>query len=329
MTLNKLYGDQQGSVAVTVAIFMFVLIGFAAFVLDFGVYYNEASKLQNSLDSAVLAAVHDLPADSTASSAWAAAENEAIYYASLNNFEITSSDVQPIYKDNITTNKIIGIKATKSIVVNYNFAKVLGINSGTLTRTSSAGLVPASGIREAVPLSITYSSLESAIAAGAVTGLTIKSSSNATDIGIDNTDVSGWFGALRFEDSGASIYSDLLAYGYNGELYVGQILDMESGNMSGPTLEGFTTRYNLCKDGCTADNFAPNCPKLVYIPVVEVLSSKQVRIVSFAAFFLLECGGNGNNSYIKATYIKDVILPDSAAGKSGQDFGIYVGKLLN
>ena len=329
MTINTFYNEQKGSVAVTVAIFMFVLIGFSAFVLDFGVYYNEASKLQNSLDSAVLAAVQELPSYGTSSSAWTAANNEAISYASLNNLDLTVNDIQPIYKDNdITTNKIIGIKATKSVTVNYNFAKVLGIDSGTVTRTSSAGLSPAGGIRGAVPLSISDTSLKNAIDSGVVTGLLIKVSTDASAIGIDSAQRRGWFGALRFEGSGASIYSDLLAYGYSGSVSIGQVLDMESGNMSGPTMDGFTTRYNKCKDGCTAENYLPDCPKLVYIPVVQVISNKQVKVVSFATFFLEECGGNGNDSYIKATYIKDTVLPDSTSGTSGEDFGLYISKLF-
>ena len=320
--------EQRGSAAVVTGIFMVVLIGFSAFVLDLGISYDKASKLQNSLDSAALAALEELPADNTSSAAWSAAENTAVAYAAFNEFDISPEDIRPIYKDDITSNNIIGIKITKSITVEYNFARVQGINSGTITRTSSAGLVPAGGISGAVPLSITDSSLSQAIAANIVSGIKIKCSSNTGDIGIDCTGVSGWFGALRFDGSGASAYSDLLANGYSGNLFVGQVLEMENGNMSGPTMDGFTTRYNKCHDGCTAANYLPDCPKLVYVPVVEVLSGSGVKIVSFAAFFLTECAGTGRNSYIKATYIKDIVVPNSAAGTSGSDFGLYVGKLL-
>ena len=326
---HKLHSDQRGSAAVVTALFMVVLIGFSAFALDLGIYYDEASKLQNSLDSSVLAALQELPATNTSSSAWAAAKNAAISYAALNETVLTADDIQPVYKDDVATNSIIGIKATKSTVVEFNFAKVLGINSGTVTRTASAGLVPAGGVRGAIPLSITASSLSNALANGVLTGLTIKCSSNTGDIGIDSTGVNGWFGALRFEGSGASIYSDLLAYGYNGTLTVGQVLEMENGNMSGPTMDGFTTRYSRCKDGCTADNYLPDCPKLVYVPVVQIISSSRVKIVSFATFFLESCGGSGRNAYIKASYLKDIVVSDSATGVSGLDFGIYVGKLLD
>ncbi|NCB73763.1 MAG: pilus assembly protein [Clostridia bacterium] len=327
--LTEFSREQRGSVAVVTALLMIVLIGVSAFALDFGVYYDDASRLQNSLDSAVLAALQELPADSTSSSDWAAAENVAIAYAALNGFDISTNDIEPIYKNNIAEDGIIGLKATKSIVVEYNFAKVFGVDSGTVTRSSSAGLVPVGGLKGAVPLSITSSSLSNAIEKGVYTGLTLKCSSNTGDIGIDTTGVKGWFGALRFDGSGASTYANLLTFGYSGVLTVGQVLEMENGNMSGPTMDGFTARFNQCKDGCTATNYLPDCPKLIYVPVVEVVSASKVKIVSFATFFLDSLGGNGNDSYIKATYIEGTVVPDSASGISGADFGLYVGKLLD
>lgn len=323
----RFFQNQRGSVAVITAVSITALIGFAALVLDLGGAYNEASKLQNALDSAVLAAAQELPAENSSSEHWGAAKNEAVSLSEQNNYRLTPDEIKPIYEDDISSNRIIGIKVTKSIEVSYNFARVFGVNSSTITRTASAELAPAGGLRNAVPLSITSSALSNAIAKHAVDNLTIKCCSTSGDIGIDCTGDSGWFGALRFEDSGASVYEALLAYGYQGDLYVGQILDMENGNMSGPTLDGFTTRYYSCTSGCTPACYEADCPRLVYIPVVEILPKDQVKIVSFATFFLTECGGSGNDCYIKATYIPDVVVPDAVAGSSAQDFGVYVTRL--
>ncbi len=328
-TVKKLLSSQSGNIAVIVALSLAGMLGFSAFALDLGVSYNQASKLQNALDSAVLAAAHELPAKNKLSSEWTAAENEAMQYAAANGFALNAGDIEPIFKDDIPANEIIGIKVTKTIEVEYNFAKVLGMDTGIVSRSAAGGLSPAGGIRNAVPLSITSSSLSSAIAAGAVEGLLIKCSSNTDEVGIDCTGVSGWFAPLRFDGAGASSYSTLIACGYDGELHIGQVLDIENGNMSGPTLDGFTTRYDSCTDGCTQESYEPDCPRLIRIPVITIISKSKVRIDAFAAFFITECGGNGNNSYIKATYIPDTVLPDAVAGESGQDFGLYVIKLLS
>ena len=326
---SRFIHDQRGSAAVVAVIALTAMLGFSALVMDLGISYHEAAKLQNALDSAALAGAQELPADNIFSADWTAVKNEAMAYAAANNYPISDASITPIYKDDISTNEIIGLTVAKTIEVEYNFAKVLGINSGTITRSAGAGLAPAGGIRHAVPLSITETSLQAAIDAGAVEDLTIKCSPNTDDVGIDEASISGWFAPLRFDGSGASVYEFLISYGYDGPIYVGQVLDIENGNMSGPTLDGFTTRFDACTDGCTPESFDPDCPRLIYIPVISILNHSQVRVEAFAAFFLTECGGNGKDSYIKATYIPDNILPNTAAGTSGEDFGIYVSRLLS
>jgi hypothetical protein len=323
------FKGEKGSVALIAAVSLVVLLGFSALVLDLGMVYTEGSRLQNALDSAVLAAVQELPADNTASTDWSNAVNTAVLYAGDNGYALAAADFTPVYKDNISTNEIIGIRALSSEEVDFNFAKVLGIDSGTVSKKAAAGIYPAGVVTGAIPLCVSANSLSSAIEAGVVTDLTIKCSSNSGDIGIDTTGVSGWFGALRFDGSGASVYTELLSYGYSGMIYVGQILDMENGNMSGPTLDGFTTRYNSCSSGCTVESHDADCPRLVYIPVVDVISGSQVQVVSFAAFFLEECGGNGKNAYIKATYLSDA-FPSGAVSETGaEDFGVYMIKLFD
>lgn len=327
--LRKAWSDQRGSSALFAALAMVALIGMSAFVLDMGMHYTEASKLQTALDSAVLAASKELPAKNTGANEWNLACYRAVSYASKNNYPINNEDIKPIYEDEDPSKPIIGIQVSKSINVDYTFARVLGFYSKTIERSASAGLAPAGAIRGAVPLSITSASLEMAIESGMVTGITIKCSSDADEIGFDFDQISGWFGTLRFEGNGASTYSSLLALGYSGTLKIGQILEIEKGNMSGPTLNGFTTRYNSCLFNCTADNFHSECPRLVYIPVVEVLSNRTVEVVGFAPFFLEECGGNGNNSYIKATCVSGVVVHGAEGGENGGDFGLYVSKLFS
>ena len=46
--------EQKGAVKILVALSMFMLIGFTAFVVDVGSLYYEKSSLQKSLDAAVL-----------------------------------------------------------------------------------------------------------------------------------------------------------------------------------------------------------------------------------------------------------------------------------
>lgn len=321
--------NESGNVALIVAFAMAVLLVFAAFVLDLGTVYVKTSELQNALDSAALAGARELPADNINTDEWTAVLVKTVAFAADNGITLTADDIEPVYDEGLPANKIEAVEVTKTILVEYNFAKVIGIDSGSVTRSATAGLVPASSVRGAVPLSITSDALTAAINAGTTEDLTIKCATNSADIGINTTDVSGWFGALRFVDNGASVYSYLIAYGYSGKLTVGMTLDMENGNMSGPTMSGFTIRTGYCIDGCTPENYKDNCPRLVYVPVIDVISSSSVKIVGFATFFVTECGGNGNDSYILATYIKNTLVTDDDGPSGAEDFGLYSCRILD
>ncbi len=325
---KKIFEEQNGAVAIVAATVMVALLGFSALVADLGIVYVEASRLQNALDSAVLAALVELPAGDIYSQEWQSAQNTVIAYAAFNDFDLNPSDIHPVYENSAPSGRITGIEINKSIQVNYNFARVLGIDSTSVSRSSVSGLVPAGGLTGAVPLCISSSALTSAIEWGIVENITIKCSSGTDDMGTDYETVSGWFGPLRFEGNGASSYTQLLKFGYDSALCVGDVLDIESGNMSGPTLDGISDRVNRCTGGCTPESYETKCPKLIYIPVVEIIADKQVQVVGFAAFFITEYGGSGKDSFIKATYLSDVIVSSSESGADGADFGIYTRKLL-
>lgn len=328
--LHNISRGQSGSAMVVTAMALVVLMGFSALVVDLGTVYYETSKLQNALDSGALGAVRELPASSISSSRWAAAKSEAISLAAANHFTIGPADVQPVYEDGDSAKRIIGIRLNKSVEVQYSLARILGINSSMVTKSSTAELKSAGGITGAVPLCITADSLSAAITAHYTTNMVIKCTPKTTDINI--TEVGGWFGALRFDGTGASVYTELLAYGYIGALHVGQVLDMETGNMTGPTLDGFFTRFSMCTSGCTAESHEPDCPRVVYVPVVSTdpadpdIGNKQVKIVSFAAFFL-ESVGTASNPEIRASYLPEIVLSDMVSGASTEDFGVYVSRL--
>ncbi len=247
--LHKICRGQGGATMVITAMFLVALMGFSALVVDLGSVYYASSKLQNALDSAALAAVKELPATSTSSSEWTVAKSEAVALASANHFTLSEDDIAPVYLGGDSSKKIIGIRVTKNAEVPFSFARVLGINSSTISRGATAEVEPAGGITGgAVPLSITDTALQSAINkatqdSGTAAGLLlqIKCCTNTGEIGIDSTGESGWFGALLFPDTNAT-FEVLLENGYSGSLYVGQILKMNSGNMSGPTIKGTDAR---------------------------------------------------------------------------------------
>jgi hypothetical protein len=76
--------------------------------------------------------------------------------------------------------------------------------------------------------------------------------------------------------------------------------------------------------GCTADHYEPHCTRVIKVPVVEYVDSKQVQIVGFAAF-VLEGQNPDYPDSITGSYVDMVTLGSAGGDTTGtaSDFGVY------
>lgn len=118
----------------------------------------------------------------------------------------------------------------------------------------------------------------------------------------------GNYNCLRLGGSGAQVYEENLTNGYNGQLYVGQWVPTEPGNMSGPTNDSVDSRITG-HEAHTYDTYRivdPSCPRVVTFPVCDLDNlhgASEVQILKFANFFLTEVGGNGNDCYVSGKFL--------------------------
>lgn len=318
---------EQGSVIVFITLGLTVLLGFGALVTDIGMFYAQKAKLQNAVDAAALAGVQELPESPSR------ARNVAEDYANRN-------DTSNITVNFEARNSKITVSAEKKVPT--YLAKIWGINEGNLSVRASAMMLPPTSLSGAVPLSIEKQDFIYGVT------YTLKSGSG------NNDDASvrypGWFGALRLGGNGARSYAENLEYGYEGSLSIGQIIDIENGNMSGPTQQGVNARIDRDTrvPRNTFDNYDRNAPQIIYVPVVEIVdrsgnSVHEVKIIGFAAFFLEGVTGNGNDSIITGRFIKTLVPNGQSSGRlsdllqqeeemeeglSEEDFGLYTPKLV-
>ncbi|HAA38092.1 MAG TPA: hypothetical protein DCE00_04395 [Firmicutes bacterium] len=141
----------------------------------------------------------------------------------------------------------------------------------------------------------------------------------------------GNFGALALGGKGASRYESNLRDGYSGMISVGDLLDTEPGNISGPTKRAFTARINACSHGCTYQNFRSGCPLIVYIPVVKQPTGQgrqEVEVAGFAAFFLNrnQPPGQGNESSIKGWFVDTIVPGQISPGE--KSYGVAAVNLI-
>ena len=319
--VRSFYTDEEGAIAVIVALSMTVFMIFSAFVLDFGVAYSKASDIQNAADAATLAAGQLLPVNPDDVSAVTEVKNTAILYAEKNGAEALPA--QDITLGDLVDGKYTSVRVLIPCVVESFFAKTVGINSFTVSRSAKAKITPTTQITGAAPLGVEYSQLMNAIASNNTEHIHLKYG------GGDGTE--GSYGAIDLDGvkgGGACDFNSWLEYGYNGVIKVGEdLLPVEKGNMAGPTASAVSERYDACthfqsQGGCTAEHYVLSCPRVLKVLVIEKVGASYVKVRGFAAFVLEGVGRNGEvlGSYIKY-FESGNIANDESSGMD--DFGMY------
>ncbi|MDP4118850.1 MAG: pilus assembly protein [Bacillota bacterium] len=320
----KIKDEEDGAVIVIVAILMVVFLSLLAITLDVGSAYLETGDLQKAADAAVYSAGRLLPVQQTDTAAINGIKDSAINYAELNGYSGLTYD--KIVLGNIVNGNYTAIKVTADKSVNMTFARIFGVNTINITRSAKAMLSPKNKMTGLTPIGMLKSDFDAMIQSGNTKHVVLKYGKGGG--------VNGFFGALDLDGSkggGASNYSLWIAHGYPGEVTLGDVLLYENGNMVGPTFEGFSERYNSCThygattggDGCTAEHFDPDCPRVAKVAVYYINSSYTAIVCGFASFVLESQTSDG---YITGSFVKTLTYGGSStggsAGSSG-DFGTY------
>lgn len=319
----------KGSTMIIVAMALTVLLMMAAIVFDLGICYYETSSLQNAVDAAALAAGMKLPVDTENSEGIDNLKQTALEYLQKNGVSGNSVNVEP---DGLINNKYTTVKVSATTNVQTSFAKIINVNQISITRSAAAQISPSIESTGIVPLSIDSTYMKNAIATGQTSHITLKFGATSG--------VQGSFGALDLDGStggGANDYDCNLLYGYSGDIFVGTTLDVEPGNMSGPTFSSFWSRYDSCTHfsgygGCTIDHYVKDCPRVVMVPVVQYIDSKSVTICGFAAFVLEAGTGNGTESTVTGSIVNVVKANgkyDTGGFGGSDDYGVYTVHLCN
>jgi Flp pilus assembly protein TadG len=323
VTPKRFIRNEKGNTLIIVAFSMVFIIGFLALVIDIGLAYLTTGEQQKAADAAVYSAGRLLPINTSDTTKINQIKDSAVHYASLNGFsDLTRDDVT---LGTVRNNQYTDIRVSVDETVPMYFAKIFGINSLDTSRTAVAKLSPVISSTGVVPIGLTKDEMDARIASNNLTHVTLK-------YGVHGGSTS-FFGALDLDGQGggASDYRIWIAQGYNGQISVGDVLLEETGNMVGPTYQGFTTRYSACTHygaqsggtGCTADHFDPSCPRIVTVPIYSMGTDKHTVIVKGFAAFLLE--NQTNDGYITGSFLHMVSNGGTSGGGVGEgaDYGLY------
>ncbi|MDD3024280.1 MAG: Tad domain-containing protein [Syntrophomonadaceae bacterium] len=308
MSLINFIVSEKGTVSSLVALLMLVLIGALALVTDAGLLYINQSKMLNAIDSAVLAGVRELPGNSEQ------ALETAVHYGIINGVTAEESSYQ-------LDNGQRSITGHAERQVELFFARALGITSKNVSVSAQARIAPISSTGGVVPFGV----LEDDFVFGEE--IVLKE-------GAGDQDYCGWFGALSLGGSGAHVYRDNIKYGYSEEISIGDIIEIEAGNMSGPTRVGVEHRIDQCNHipRCNIDSYKEGCSRILILPIIDIESINEsghpfsVRVKGFGAFLVEEYIGNGTENQVRGSFVRYVI--SGGSDSEAADFGLYGVQLI-
>ncbi|NJD03344.1 MAG: hypothetical protein FIA99_12300 [Ruminiclostridium sp.] len=301
---NRMLQSEKGSSVVIFAISLAFIAGCAALTIDIGALVADKSKLSASVDAAALAGVQELI---TASGNELNIIND---YMSKNigAIKAVDTDISP-------GSKRITVTATKT-AENY-FLKMLGLSIGDIEATATAKADNITSLSGARPFAV----VQQDFIYGQV--YTLKEG------GGDGT--TGNYAAMALGGSGASVYGNNLLNGYSEMVSVGDTILTETGNIAGITQTNINQLIQQCDHTpvCTYNYYNPNCPKIVFIPVVntlEINGKKYVTVLGFATFFLEGTVNHGGQTDIVGRFITYSMQGETSSEIN--DYGTYGIRLI-
>jgi Flp pilus assembly protein TadG len=311
----------HGQATVLTVVFLTVLLGMAALVLDVGSWYRAKRAAQSTADAAALAGAQGLPNTGTATTL-------AQQYATKNG-GLGTGGVDFACKPTrcITTNDTITVTVTRSSP--GFFAKIFGKNSVKVGGTATARSEPISSARYVAPITVHYrhpllnctgggSNITCDPTFGQTTTLSLE------DLhGPGGGSSSGAFGLINLDSSGGNIgageLADWLQNGFPDYMPLGAYNSAPSANFN-------NSQFAAALDAVIG--------KEVLFPVYRVLkgpgATALYEIIGWVGFYITSYDTSGSTGTLTgyfSTYIADGVQVTQGGG--GADLGVHKVELVN
>jgi hypothetical protein len=288
--------NEGGQVMVLTALFMVVMVGMTAFVVDVGSWFHTQRATQSTVDAAALAGAQALPADPTA------ATSLAIDYGAKNGGGIAGANIT--FESKYAPNDTIRIKATKPAP--GFFASIFGIGSVTVGAHASAmaGVPTKAQYVAPIVVNIAHPDLSGPGCPNACFG-----PDHQTTLPLGKTGAPGAFDLLNLNENqtsgtvGASTLASWIQNGYSRYLPLG-------GYFSDPG-----AKFNGSEIGNALDaRVGTELLFPVYDTLVSQGSNATYHVIAWVGFHLLSGDLQGNNGTLTGYFTKVIwqgLLPAS------------------
>ena len=306
--------NDRGQATVITVVFLVVLLGMAALVLDIGSWYRADRSTQSTADAAALAGAQALPYDT------ASARTLAQQYANKNGGGVSSGDVT-ITSSPYAANDTIKVQVHRT--ANGVFTKLFGVNQvGVGSKaTARASLMQSAQYVAPIGVNIKHPMLK-----GGPASCPCYGPANQTTLPLGKTGAPGSFDLLNIDGSkggtGGQTLADWILHGYSGYLPIGSYLSDTGAKWNDSLVQ------NALESRIHTD------PVLLF-PVYDKLSGTGANavyhVVGWAAFHMTGHTASGNSGSITG-WFQTVTwdgIESTATGGSNPDLGARTVKLID
>ena len=308
--MTRLHGE-RGQSTVVVVLFMTVILGMAAAVLDVGSWFRADRAVQQAADAAALAGAHALPGNTSQASSL------ALSYSDKNGGGVLDADIS--FSTTQLTNDTISVRARRPAP--GFFARLFGVNSVTVDATAKARAGVAGAARWAAPFGVDE---RHRLISGTSpsTGKTCPCFSEATDLGLQRVGP-GAFRVINIDGSQGGTSPPTIAswiqYGYSGYMPIDWYFSDPGARFNSSSIQSaLNTRIG----------------KVILLPIYrEVIGSganAEYHVVGFVGFRITGYTINGSrDAYLYGHF--ETITWDGIMSESGsdRDYGAHVIELID
>ena len=302
--------SDRGQATVLTLVFMVVLLGMAALVLDIGSWYRADRAAQSTADAAALAGAQALPYNP------ANAGTLAVQYGDKNGGGVKGSDVS--VTSGLGPNDTITVHLTRPAT--GVFSKLFGVNSVTVGAhaTARASLMQQAQYIAPIGVNLKHPKLK-----GTVT-CPCFGTGNPTTLPLGKTGAPGAFDLLNVDGShggtGPQTLGDWILKGYSGYLPIGAYLSDPGAKWnSSPVQDALQQRLGT------------NLLFPVYDQLVGSGANATYHVVGWVGFHLTGFTASGSSGSITG-YFTEVIwdgIESTTSDGSNPDLGARVVKLID
>jgi Flp pilus assembly protein TadG len=257
--LRRKAGDEHGAAAVTLALLLVPMLGFAAIAVDVGALYAERARLQVAADAAAIAVAQDC---SRGNCGDMLATAQAL---------ITANDGDGTAAHPELSNDPVSVTVTGSTPKEHWFAPVIGFESTAVRASATVGWGSPSRGTALLPLAFSWCSFKKQTGGGipstdALQTILLSKTADAPEcVGPSGLNIPGGFGYLMTDPDTCEVTSAMDQWMYS-----------DTGN--GPP------------SSCAAADFSAFIGKTVLMPIYDEVdgqgTSGRYRVYGYAAFHL-------------------------------------------